>query len=565
MHRKSLLFFSFQDQEYTLVLQIGDKTFTLACPVSPLELLPPPRQPLVGSPHHPTTVPTEHVPELLEPVPWAPPFYLAPPYYPHPTYHRKYPVHDAYDPTTPSSTPEPTFGPQLTLSTDDSQPGYQHDYSHQIPDGQYYKHFGVHSSRSSTDHMEDSSEVFPDLQQKQETPVFDFSDRRSATHSPSSDTGSPVHAEAPPLQPPSHAFNQYYHYYHHPKIPLHDPHQDPDLGPEVPSITNPQNPEFPVLTPSIQKLEALSMFNSDELHQPVPEATSHPYTPPKTTPYPPQQYPYHYYYFPHIARGEAKRSVPLNPDSPAEMDFKVHPLPRSLAVHDESILHPDKHHRNPNKMIGLKKNSPEWIKHPLLLDKDGVKDMLEPPGPAPVTVPSPEQPSPSPNHNLPPHLYSYHPYYHFYQMYNGPERLHSANNHVSPASFKEAFDPVQASSSGPQPQTTTPPTKSLDDDHHSPLLPYYYYHQLYHPPHVSVDKQEVQPAGNMNSKSTSDYSQTGWLAPAAAAGYRVIPQSKPFHSIYSHDIAPHHPYDPFEHPDGERADERLDGEIKGKW
>lgn len=541
--------------------------FTLACPVSPLELLPLPRQPLVSSTHHPTTVPTEHVPEFLEPVPWAPPFYLAPPYYPHPTYHRKYPVHDAYDPTTPSSTPKPTFDPQLALSTDDSQPGYQHDYSHQIPDGQYYKHFGVHSSRSSTDHMEDSSEVFPDLQQKQETPVFGFSDGRSATHSPSSDTGSPVHAEAPPLQSPSHAFNQYYHYYHHPKIPLHDPHQIPDLGPEVPSITNPQNPEFQVLTSSIQKLEAQSMFNSDELHQPVPEATSHPYTSPTTTPYPPQQYPYHYYYFPHIARGEAKRSVPLNPDSPAEMDFKVHPFPRSSAVHDKSILHPYTHHRNPNKMIGFEKNSPEWIQHPLLLDEDGIKDMPEPPAPAPVTVPSPEQPSPSPNHNLPPHLYSHQPYYHFYQMYNVPERLHSANNHASPASFKEALDPVQASSSGPQPQTTTPPTKSVDDDddHHGPLLPYYYYHQLYHPPHVSADKQEVQPAGNMNSRSTSDYSQTGWLAPAAETGYRVIPQSRAFHSIYSHDITPQHPYDPFGHPDGERADERLDGEIKGKW
>ncbi|XP_073349770.1 uncharacterized protein [Pagrus major] len=556
-----------KDEKYTLVLQMGDKTFTLACPVSPLELLPLTHQPLVRSPHHPTRVPTAHVPESLEPVPWAPPFYLAPPYYPHPTYHRKYTSpdgYDSYDPPNPSSTPEPTFGPQ-PLPTDDSQQGYQHDYSHQIPVGEYYKHFGVHSSLSSTDHLEDSSEAFPDLQQKQETPVFGLSDRRSATHSPSSDTDSPIHAEAPPLQPPSHAFNQYYHYYHHPKIPLHVARQDRDIGPEVSSITNPQNPEFPVLTPSIQQSEALSIFNSDELHQPVPEATSHPYTPPTTTPYPSQPYPYHYfYYFPHIARGEAKRSAPFNPDSPAEMDIKVRPHPRSSAVHDESNLHPHTHQRNPDKMIDLKKNSPEWIKHPLLSDEDGVKDMLEPPGPASVRVPSPEQPSfpsPSPNHNLPPHLY--HPYYHFYQTYYGPERLHSANNHVSPASFKEALDPQhQASSSPPQPQTTTPPTKSVDDDHQVPLHSYYYYYQLSNQPQVSVDRQEVQPAGSMNSKSASDYSQTGWLAPAAEAGYRIMPQSRPFHSIYSHDITQHHPYDPFGHPDGEGAEERLDGEIK---
>ena len=150
-------------------------------------------------------------------------------------------------------------------------------------------------------------------------------------------------------------------------------------------------------------------------------------------------------------------------------------------------------------------------------------------------------------------------------MYNGPERLHSTNNHVSQASFKEALDPVlQESPSRPQPQTTTPPTKSVDGDHHGPLFPYYYYHQLYQPPHMSADKQEEQPAGNMNSKSTSDYSQTDWLDPAAEAGYRIIPQSRPFHNIYSHDIAQHHPYDPFGHPNGEREDERLDGEIKGK-
>lgn len=541
----------FQDGKYTLSLQFKEKTFTLACPVSPPEELPLTHEPLVNSPHL-TRGSTEH----MEPFPWAPPFYLAPPYYPHPTYHHNYPIpdgHDAYNPPTPSSsTPDLTFGPQ-PLPPVDSQPDYQDYYSHQIPVGDSYKHFGVHSFPPSTDDMEDSSQVYPDLQQKQETPVLGLSEKRSATHPPSSDTGFSI--EAPPLQPLSHTFNQYYHYYHHPKIPLPGPPQDPDPGPEAPkepSLTNPPNPEFPVLPPNVQQSETLSRVNSDQFLQPVPEA--HPYTLPTNppyTPYPPQPYPYHYfYYFPHIARGEAKRLAPLNPDTAAKTNLSdyqntksstfVHPRSHSSEVHEKYILNPHTDQLQPDKMIHA-------YKHTLLSEEKRhsapVTPAVHPALPPSYPPGQPSFPASSPNRNLPPYSYYYHPYYHYYQMYYGPYGLLSANNHASPTSSKAALDPqLQASSSPPQHpsyrkhQTTTPPTKSMYDVHNGPLHPYYY-----HQPKVSVVNQELHPADSMNSESESQ-----------------LPSDSSFVDW------PVHPYDPFGHPDGE-AEERLDNEMKGTW
>lgn len=529
------------------------------------------------------------MPESLEPFPWAPPFYLAPPYYPHPTYHYKYPSpdrHDAYNPPTPSSsTPDPTFGPQ-PLSPVDSQPDYQDYFSHHIPLRESYKHFGVHSSRSSTGDMEDSSRVYPDLQQRQETPVLGLSEKRSVTHSPSSDTGFLIPIEVPPLQPSTHAFNQYYHYYHHPKIPLPDPPQDPDPAPEVISLINPHNPESPVLPPSIHQSEALSRFNLDQFFKLKPDPASHPYTLPSNAPdtlYPPQPYPHQYFYFPHIAKGEARKVTLHNPDTPAKTDLSDHQNPKSGTfahslhssnVHNGYNLHPYVTQPKPDKMTHFKKNSPDLIK----TDDGDAKAELKPPGPDAVTVSPPEQPAlPNlpPTHNLPPYPYYHHPYYHYYQMYYGPESLLGASNHVSPTSSKEALDPPpQASSSSLQhpfyhkPQTTTPPTKPMYDVHHVPLHPYYYYYHLYYQPKTSVDDQEVHPAGSMNSKSESqlpsdsDYSWMGWLAHAAGAGHPSMPQASPFHNLYPHDVTEHPA--PIWHPDGEVAEEKLDHEMKGK-
>lgn len=533
------------------------------------------------------------MPESLEPFPWAPPFFLAPPYYPHPTYHHKYPSPngpDAYDPTTSSSsTSDPASRPS-PLPSIDSHPDFQDYYSHQIPVINSYKHFSVHSSLLSTDEMEDSSQMHPE--QKQETPGG-LLEKRSATPSPSSDTGFPIQVEAPPLQPPTHAFNQYYHYYHHPKIPLPHPPQDPDpdLSPQIPSSTNPYNPELLVIPRSMQQPEALRSINIDQLLQPLPEASSHPYTLPTSAPYtthPPEVYPYHYFsYFPHFARGEAKRSSHLNQDTATKThlpDYEstksstfVHPLFQSSEIPDEYNLHPYIDQSNPDNMIHFQNKSPEWFTHPLLSDEDSVKMEQESPGSDTVAVP-PQQPSippPSPNHNLPPYpYYHHHPYYHYYQMYHEPESLQSCNNSVSPASSKEAVDPPLHGSSFPtQPppyhKLQTPPIKSMDDVPHGPLYPYYYFYQQYYQPQVSVDNQEVHPSESMSLKletqlpAHSDNSQAGWLVRAAEAEHPSMPQSSPFHSLYFHDLIQQHLQDPFGHPDGEEVEEELNDEMMG--
>ncbi|XP_054463007.1 uncharacterized protein LOC129098077 [Anoplopoma fimbria] len=511
-----------KDGKYTLSLQIGEKTFTLACPVSPPEELP--HQPVVNGPHPLTRGPAEHTPEALEPFPWAPPFYLAPPYYPHPTYHHKYHRPDRHTadipPTPSSSTPDPMFVPQ-PLPAVDSLSDYQNYYSHLIP-------VSVHSSLSSTDDTKDSGRVYPDLQGP---PVLGVSERHSAAHSLSSDTGLAIQVESPPpLQPPSHAFNPYYHYYHHPKIPLPGPPQDSDPGPEAPgelSLTNPNNPEYPVLPPNKQQSEALRRVKTHQFLQPETEAAPHPSTlptsPPRASaPYPPdspQPYQYHYsYFFPHIARGEAGRLAPINPDTAGKNYLSdqsskssafVNLLPRSSQVNDKYNLNTNIESQNADKIIIFQNNMPEGIKHPLLSEEDddikvdlddkkrlsapaapGVQPPLPPtylPRPnAVVAAPPPEQPSfptPPPNHNHPPYPYYYHPYYHYYQMYYGPESLLNADNHVSPTSSKEALEHLARASSSlsqfpsyPNHQTTTPPTKSTYAVYNGPLHPYYYHY-----------------------------------------------------------------------------------------
>ncbi|XP_059205069.1 uncharacterized protein LOC131984182 [Centropristis striata] len=576
-----------KDGKYTLSLQVGEKTFTLSCPVSVPEALPLTHHPPVTSPQHLTRKPAAQ--QSLEPFPWAPPFYLAPPYYPHPTYNLKSPQPDgldAYNPPTPSSlSPDNTFGPH-PLPPVDSPPDYP-VYSHyHTPVEESYKH--VHVPQSSTDEAEVSSLWYPDLQQKQKTPVFGVSEKPSA---------------ASPLQPPSHAFNPYYHYYHHPKIPLPGPPQDPDPGPEVPRevpLNNPHNYEYPMLPP--QQSESPSL-------QFVPQAASHPYTlptsPPETsaphTPDPPQPYPY-FYYFPHVARGEARRLAPLTLDTAAKTNLSDHqntksavsvsPLPRSQQDHDDFNLNPYIDHLR--EVINEPESSPEVVKHPLLSEDDDdddddyddydveeelddIKRHSAPPTPKPPgPVPPPEQPSnraPSPDYDPSPYPYYLHPYYHYYQMYYGPDSLHTTENHVSPTS-KEALDPpLPASPPPPQPpsdqhQTTPPTTKSMYDVHNGLLHPYYYYyHHLFYHPKASEHNQDPHPAGSVNSETTSkpesplhsDYSGMDWMLDPSMS--QLLHSH--FYNLSAHYITQQHAYYPFGHPgEEEGTEERLDSEMK---
>ncbi|KAA8584821.1 hypothetical protein FQN60_003515 [Etheostoma spectabile] len=607
-----------KDGKYTLSLQIGEKTFTLACPVSPHEELPLTPQPLVDSPTPLTRGPTEQVPDPVEAFPWAPPFYLAPLYYPHPTYHHKYPRSDRRhpnNPPTPSSpTPPPTSVPQPLPLVD--------HYPHQIPVRESYKHFGVPGFLLLTGDPEDSSRAYQDLQQKQDTSIVAVSE--SAARSPASDTGFAIEVE-PPFQPPSHAFNPYYHYYHHPKIPLPGPPQNRD--PEVPrerSLNNPHNPEYPALPPDVMQSEALRRVDSHQFLQPWTEAAAHPNplpaSPPKTsapyTPHPPQPYPYPYFYhFPHFILGEAKRLAPSTADVSAKTRLSDqntkpsrfgYPLPASSHFPDKHYLNPYIH--QPDNSINFLKNGPEGLKHQLLsenyINTGDVKAELDdkkrhsasvrpavqplpppahPPQPDAVAVPAsdpPIIPTPSPNHNLPPHSYYYHhhhPYNHYYQMFYGPV------NHPSPTLSKEALDPLhQASSSLPQRpsyyklQTATPPTKSMPDPlHPGPLHPYYYYYHHYHQPQVSVHSQELHPACRVNSEGDASKAESplpsdpyrdwaDWLGRAADAGYPSIPQPvhSPYPSLDSYYITQRRLFDVFGRPGGEEAEARLDREMK---
>ncbi|KAK1877992.1 hypothetical protein KUDE01_003300 [Dissostichus eleginoides] len=125
------------------------------------------------------------------------------------------------------------------------------------------------------------------------------------------------------------SFNPYYHYYQQPDILLRASHQDPKPGPEVPeepALSKSFNPEFPT-----QQSEVLRGVISHQFPQPVTEAafliSSLPENPPKTSatdaPPPPHPYPFPYYYFLHIARGDVKRSAPLDPETGP--DTSVHP------------------------------------------------------------------------------------------------------------------------------------------------------------------------------------------------------------------------------------------------
>ncbi|CAB1432123.1 unnamed protein product [Pleuronectes platessa] len=493
-----------KDGKYTLYLQIGENRLLLSCPVSSLEDQPGTR--LLDAPHHLSRIRTE---PPSEPFPWAAPFYLAPLHYPHPTYQQESEpdAPDVHDPLTPSfSTPDPKFGPQ-PLPAVESQ--YQEYYSHQIPDWDSNNPQAVHVPPSSTREMEDLSVVHPDLQQKQGPPVWDLSE----TPSPSSAAASPAQSGAPSLQPPNHAFNPYYHYYHHPKIPLSHPPQDPGAAPEVPEKVSPTNTyEFLVWPPEVQQSNAMSDPS------PPPQGNPHPYIPPSpegdqkalvSYPYP---YPHHYfYYFPHMARGEAKRLTPPHGDMETDVP-EAPPLPESTErpVHVE----PNQHCRTR-------------------------------PGPPP-----------------PPHLYA--PYYHYYQMYSGPD-----DGHASQTSSKDAADPLlQASSRPARHQTTSSPTDSTYPAPNGHLYPYYYYYHHLYQPEGSKDEQEPHPAGSTDQPTSepesllppdSDHSRTD-LYPEAGNPSVPQPPHRPVHDLYSQQ----HLYYAVGPPGGGEAEETLDSDRTGK-
>lgn len=371
----------FQDGKLSLSLQMGDEAFTLSCPVPPGQELSPTLEPQVDISHYGAR---ETEPESPEPPPWAPPFYLAPPYYPHPKYSPPY-LPGGRNPSSPAVGLQPP-------------PDTQH-----VPVRESSEDSDVHGFLSSTDETEDPPQEFADLQKNQGAPGL-------SPFQGGGPTGTPH------LQPPGHAFNSYYHYYHLPKIPLPDPPQNPHPGPEPPEAleTKPLNHKVSVLPQRVQEF-------TNQVSDPVSEAP--PFAP---HPYPPHFLPN----FPFNVMDAAGRWTPLHPNAAAETNLS------KVQHHEDPYMEqPGSRNEEPN--------GPVEVSEEVTSLEPELEDQLNrpsyPPGPS--------------SQNPPPYLYFY-PYYHYY----GPETLPHAENPVSPTS-KQALETHQTtkSPSEPTPTVQSPP------------------------------------------------------------------------------------------------------------
>ena len=498
----------------------------MACPVSTTEE-PSLIQELPDSSPHKIGGPAEHKSESHDSFPWSPPFYLAPPYYPHPIYHYKYPNLDkpnAY--SSPSST-RTTFVPQTHIHGE-YKPEYE-NYNSQVPLMDFL-HSDVQSSQSSIGDIEDSSLVYPMWQEKPFMVVFE----RGSTHSSLSDAGFPNPTEASSLQPPSHAFNQYYHYYHHPKIPLPDPPHSPS----------------PVLPPSVHIPEA---FSKSDVDRPA----SHLYTVPKNAEFPVQPYAYQYFsYFPNIVTAEAKKITLLDPDTAAGTDLSNQNTKSTFhQSFDSTDLNNDyKLQSYVSQSKANKRTSPHWIEHPPLSDEGNAELML--PG-LDNDVVSPSEQILSPHQSLPPYIYYYHPYY-YYQMSHRPENSLGNARLAALTSSEEVLAPLPPQQPPyRRPQTTILPAKAIYDVYPGPEHPYYNPNDQ---PKESAERQDLHHTGSLRSQSNF---WKHWLAHAAEAEYPNMPQNSPFHDIYSYDVTGQHPYYPVGHLDGNVAVESLYTEMRG--
>lgn len=358
MTLKSLIF---QNGKHTLSVQLGNKRFTLACPVSNPEEPALTLKDVVGIPDPPAET-AEHSSESLKNFVWTPPFYLAPPLYPHPTYHN-YHHADKHDPSTSlPPPPAPTFGPP---SFPPVGPSSEHqDFLY--PDSHH--RLAEHDSGSSTGDTVSSGRVLGG----QQASVFSVFEQHRMIHSPSSRFQ--AEGESPSLVPSSHAFNQYYHYYRHPQIPL----------PGVPQSAASEGESPPV----VRHPGAAGGSNVDQFIHSQPGPATQVHAAPNAW-YPAQPYlDPRWYGVPHFPDNFAPK---LTPDLAAT---------RNASSRQSSEWKP---------------GEPDWRRYEPLSDKDGNSPELNA-----GEVPPPGEPSlPSTNVPAPP---LYHLPHHYYLMYPGPER-----------------------------------------------------------------------------------------------------------------------------------------------
>uniref|UniRef100_A0A8C5DR81 Uncharacterized LOC114468372 n=1 Tax=Gouania willdenowi TaxID=441366 RepID=A0A8C5DR81_GOUWI len=545
-----------KDGKYTLTLDVANKVFTLACPVTSSEELPVNHQPELTSPSHLTSGAPTPVLSSLEPFQWLPPYYLAPPYYPHPTFHHVYSHPDGHAPAMPSTAPIHNMDISPTPQSLFHPPDYRDYYPKHNTPNEPYGDFD-HSPSTIDEEEEPTSKEFlnknPESHDKV-TAIYDYSEMQR-----SSPTGFPAQLGAPHAQPPHHDFSPYYHYYHHPKIPLPGfPLQQNIFGPIVakePSTTE-HNLQFPLLPPEAQENEAVGKGYSDRFVSPIPR--THPqvfpaipnhvnHAPPMYVAYPQQSYPYqYYYYFPPVARGEAKKLSPLPPDKP---------LKTNLPVDQSQTYTPVSPSPNKDNTEAYLDESNAPVTHvkeeftPLLSEdhekKEELKESMTRPSPRsfpsathPVAVPLPDRHyTPNQSLNYTSYPYRHHPYYEYYQAHYGPEGWLSAYNNMHPVPVKSTEPHFQVSSFPANPHMPLTPPYSNPN---GAINPYYYYYYLYYQPEVSKGHRQVQPSRQMNSKtsdsplsSKSKYNSMEMVVQKTADPHILHPMPNPLNSIYS--------------------------------
>ncbi|XP_033944558.2 histone-lysine N-methyltransferase 2D-like [Pseudochaenichthys georgianus] len=507
-----------EDGKHSLSFQMEENTYKVACPVSPPEEL--------GPSHHPPRLQTGNIHESLESFPWAQPFILAPLNYPHPTHHHKY-----HPPDESSSTAELSLAPPVDSPPDDP---------HQFP-----AHFNIPTPQSSPENVENVHPVYPD---PQETHMMGVSIKLRPAPSPVTDQD-----VAPSPQPSSHGFNSYYHYYHHPKVPLPDATQNPDPGPEEPgkqSFTNlPQNPRF---------------LENSRFLQPVTEAAFLPISNlPTSAPHPPHPYPFPYHYFPPIASGEAKILPPLDPEMTPNLsedqksDTSVHP--RSSQVYNEHnpfnpyyhYYHPEIPQPGPPQDPDLRPEEPLDLPQNPQFPQDS--QQFRQPGTEAASLMSTVPPKTStPSH--PPHPYPF-PFHYFPHI--GPEeaqRLPSLDPETTPnlsedqnsgTSFHPRSSDAEATSLTSSPPESLPEMDSPDVPYppHPYPFPYFYF------PHIALGEDKGLPPldPEMTPNSSEDQKSDTSVHPRSS---QVHNKRNPFNPYYDYFHHPEIPQPgPPQHPD----------------
>ncbi|XP_061567206.1 uncharacterized protein LOC133421568 [Cololabis saira] len=557
---------SVKDGKYILSLEIGRRIYTLACPISAAEEVPIVYPPLADGP--PDVAGTSTQPETgsLTPLPWIPPFYLAPPYYPHPTFEHSsaHPVEwDLYNPPT-----QPASDPEETLSLQDLPsvgPQPTQDLKHEYLKGRI--------TLSLTDPAGDLSRVYPDKRQHQDVPASIFEKHKATTK------GFPVQVESPHSQPTSHDFSPFYHYYHHPKIPLPGPAKDLDPGISELLWSTYNHNEFPSIPSDVQQFRG---HKADSEQTSPPKTTAYPYTfltNPKlhhtvsalNSPPPSELLPYlyyYYYYYPHIARGEAKRLGLLHAGLTEKANLtQVHAPPPSSHKHGVNL------HINEPKPVILSKLD-EIKRRSSSVTPAGAPPVFQVyprrPNPAALPPPTPSLFSPGAIYDGNPYQYYYHPYYGYYMMYYKPERVLGTDGRLLPTS-SETQSPVRQAPAHDKHQSTTPSSDSMSLK--SRLLhPYYYHHQS----KVVKDGQQQQrpPPGKgfdktptkSESQSPSNWNSGGmqWFGRVSGAGYPSAPLAphSPLSGLYSYYAPQTHLHGPSSLHAGYDAKEKRHNEMR---